>query len=578
MIVMAFFEVIGVSSIMPFMSVVSNPDVIESNKWIKWFYNLLNFQNTNRFLIFLGVFVLIVLIINNIFTALATYYIFKFTWLCNHSISKRLLSKYLKQQYIFFLNRNTTELVKNILDEVRTIVVSILLKIVMIIKNVLITVFIFFLLLYVNPLLSITVSITLGGIYALFFSFINRTLNRIGIDRTAANKMRFKIASDALSGIKELKIIGCESYFLNRFSVYSYKFASSQALKSIISQLPKYALEIIAFGGILLVVLFFLAIKNNISQVIPLISLYAFAAYRLMPALQTIFTGVSDIRYHISALDILHKDLTIKAGFVTSSKQKNKIFEPIKIKNKIELCDINFAFPGTKEAIIKNVSLKIQKNERVGLVGATGAGKTTIIDIIIGLLIPTKGSLVVDDLIIKDDNLANWQRNIGYVPQNIFIYDDTIANNIALGVSEHDYDMNMNSIIKASQIAQLHEFVINELPKGYDTIVGERGIRLSGGQRQRIGIARAIFRDPDILVLDEATSALDGVTENAVIETISRLLNEKTIIMIAHRLTTLKNCDQIYFIDNGVINDRGTYDGLMRRNSQFRKMSKFDNG
>jgi len=572
MIAMAFIEVVGVSSIMPFMSVVANPDIIESNKWISGVYNLFNFKNTDRFLFFLGVFVLTVLIINNTFTACVTFFIFKFTWMCNHSISKRLLSKYLHQPYIFFLNRNTTELVKNILDEVRTVTVFVLLKLVMIIKNLLLTVFIFCLLLFIDPILSLTVSIVLGGVYAIFFAVINKTLNRIGKERTEANELRFKIVYEALSGIKELKVLGREHLFIDHFSTHSHRFANNQALKNTISQLPKYALEIIAFGGILIIVLYYLAIKHNIAQVIPLISLYTFAAYRLMPALQAIFTGVSEIRYTIPALDILHKDISEEADVLSSRSMMNNGVPQLEIKNQIQLRNVDFTFPGTKETIIKNFNLKVPMHTMVGLVGSTGAGKTTVVDIILGLLTPTQGSLIVDDVIINADNLIRWQKNIGYVPQDIFIYDDTIANNIAFGVSGQAY--NMESIVNAAKIANLHEFIVNDIPDGYNTIVGDRGVRLSGGQRQRIGIARAIYHDPDVLVLDEATSALDGVTENAIIQSINNLSHKKTIIMIAHRLTTLKDCDIIYMLEHGKITDMGTYNELIETNSQFQNMAK----
>ena len=513
-----------------------------------------------------------VLIINNTFTALVTYFIFKFTWMCNHSISRRLLAKYLHQPYIFFLNRNATELVKNILDEVRTVTVFVLLKLVMIIKNLLLTIFIFCLLLFIDPLLSLTVSVTLGGVYAIFFAFINKTLNRIGKERTEANEQRFKIAYEALSGIKELKVLGREHFFLDHFSTHSHRFASSQAIKNTISQLPKYALEIIAFGGILIIVLYYLAIKHNISQVIPLISLYTFAAYRLMPALQAIFTGVSEIRYTIPALDILHKDLTEAMDGLPLRSNAHNVVPPLKIKNQIQLCNVDFTFPGTPETIIKNFNLKVPVHTMVGLVGSTGAGKTTVVDIILGLLTPTQGALIVDDDIINTDNLIRWQKNIGYVPQDIFIYDDTIANNIAFGVSRKAYDM--ESIVSAAKIAKLHEFIINDIPDGYNTIVGDRGVRLSGGQRQRIGIARAIYHDPDVLILDEATSALDGVTENAIIQNINSLSNKKTIIMIAHRLTTLKDCDMIFMIEHGKIMASGTYNELINSNVQFQNMAK----
>lgn len=572
MIIMAVMEVAGVGSIMPFMSMVANPDVIETNKWISWAYDSLRFESADRFLFFSGVFVLVILIINNSFTACITWLIFKFTWMCNHNLSRRLLAKYLYQPYIFYLNRNTSDLMKNILDEVRHFIAFVLLKLIMIIKNIVLTFFIFCFLLFIDPLLSLIVFMALGGVYAVFFSFINKTLNRIGKERAEANELRFKIAHEALSGIKELKVLRREDIFLNLFSIHSHRFANSQAMKSIISQLPKYAFEVIAFGGILLIVLFYIAVKRDIAQMIPLISLYAFAAYRLIPALQAIFTGLSEIRYNLPALDILHKDIIKNSGTIAYGNGLNNTIQPIIINEKIQLRNIYFTYPGMDEAIIQNFDLNIPVNTTVGLVGATGSGKTTIVDIILGLLTAEKGSLVIDHTVINEDNLVRWQKNIGYVSQDIFMYDDTIANNIAFGVQKKD--INMKLIKNASQIANLHEFIINELPSGYDTIVGDRGVRLSGGQRQRIGIARAIYHEPQVLILDEATSALDGVTESTIIQAIHNLSHKKTIIMISHRLTTLKDCDIIYMIEHGKIKASGTYNELICTNVQFQNMAK----
>lgn len=568
MIVMAILEVTGVSSIMPFMAVLSDPDIVATNKWLNWVYVQLEFSNTNHFLCFLGVAVLIALIINNSFTAYITWRIFKFTWGCNHSLSERLLRTYLFQPYHFFLNRNSADLGKNILDEVRMFVTFILLKLIMILKNTIISLSIISLLFIFDPLLAIIVSLVLSSAYGGFFAFINRTLNRIGKERAESNEMRFKIVNEALNGIKELKVLRREHIFLRNFSTHSLRFANSQAMKNSISKLPKYALEVIAFGGILLIVLYFLITKQNMDHVVPLLSLYTFAAYRLMPALQAIFTGVSEIRYTIPALDLIECDLKKKTNW-----QEDKIeIKPLKIKNKFELKNIEYTYNGMEKAVIRNFNLIILSNTTVGIAGPTGSGKTTIIDIILGLLQPDKGHLIVDDQLINNGNLVRWQKNIGYVSQDIFIYDDTIANNILFGLSENNIDRKL--IIRAAKIANLHEFIINSLPNGYDTVVGDRGVRLSGGQRQRIGIARAVFHDPDTLIFDEATSALDGVTESAVMTAIDKLAHKKTIIMIAHRLTTLKNCDQIYLIDKGAIIDQGTFDELMLTNTEFRNMTK----
>ena len=572
MILMAFVEVAGVGSIMPFMSVLANPDIIATNQWLNLIYTELNFSSTHHFLFFLGLAVLIILIINNTITAFIVWCIYRFTWRCNHSLSKRLLETYLYQPYSFFLNRNSASLGKNILDEILRFSQFVLLQLIMVIKNIVLMISIFGLLLFFDPLMAIIVLLFLGSIYLIFFSFINKTLNRCGQIMTEASEMRFKIANEALTGIKELKILAHEQAFLNKFSIYSLRFANSLAVKRIISKLPKYVLEIIAFGGILVIVLYNLATKQNMDQVIPLISLYTFAAYRLMPALQGIFTGISEIRFNVPGLNMLYRDMIKRQRNMARQIEINNAAKPIKIKKQLALKKVDFAYSGMNEPIVCDLNLNIPANTTVGFAGPTGSGKTTIVDIILGLLSPDQGCLFVDETPINKKNVVRWQKTIGYVSQDIFIFDDTIANNIAFGVS--DDDLNWDSIERAVQIANLHAFIVNELPKGYHTLVGERGVRLSGGQRQRIGIARAIYHDPAVLILDEATNSLDGVTENAVMQAIHNLSRRKTIIMIAHRLTTLKDCDLIYFIVQGRIKAQGTYNDLMSSNAQFRNMAK----
>ena len=570
MILMAFVEIAGVGSIMPFMSVLSNPEAIESNKWLHSIYTQLNFTSSHHFLFLLGVVVLIILIVNNAITAYITWRIFIFTWRCNHNLSKRLLETYLYQPYSFFLNRNSSGLGKNILGEVERFSQFVLLKLVLTTKNIVLTISIFSLLLFFDPVMAIVVLFCLGSIYVVFFSFISKTLNHCGEELSTANELRFKIANEALNGIKELKILGREKKFLNKFSIHSLRVANSLAMKHIISQLPKYALEIIAFGGILLIVLYYLAIKQNIDHVIPILSLYTFAAYRLMPALQGIFTGISEIRFSVPALNLLYQDMTTKHRNMIRQIEIYDAASPIKIIKQLELRDVDFAYSGMDEYVIRNLNFSIRANTTIGFAGPTGSGKTTVVDIILGLLSPDRGNLIVDETLINNKNVVRWQKNIGYVTQDVFLYDDTIANNIAFGIP--DDEMNWDSIERAARIANLHNFIADKLPKGYHTIVGERGVRLSGGQRQRIGIARALYHDPEVLILDEATNSLDGVTENAVMQAIQNLSRRKTIIMIAHRLTTLKDCNNIYFFVNGQIIAEGTYTKLMQTSNQFRKM------
>jgi ABC-type multidrug transport system fused ATPase/permease subunit len=318
----------------------------------------------------------------------------------------------------------------------------------------------------------------------------------------------------------------------------------------------------VAFGGIILLILYLMTLKGNFINSIPIISLYVFAGYRLMPALQQIYRSLIQIRYSGPAVDLLTNNLKN-----LNSPKVNQYTDSLKLNKCIELKNINFTYPNSSRKALEDVSMIIPAKSFIGLIGSTGSGKTTIVDIILGLLDPQKGHLEVDGTRINRENIQAWQRSIGYVPQHIYLSDDTVAANIAFGVETEN--INYDDIERASRIANLHEFVANELPNQYQTEVGERGVRLSGGQRQRIGIARALYHNPEVLILDEATSALDNLTERAVMEAVNNLNDNITVIIIAHRLTTVKKCDKIFHLEKGKLKSQDNFENMKIKNSLF---------
>jgi ABC-type multidrug transport system fused ATPase/permease subunit len=334
--------------------------------------------------------------------------------------------------------------------------------------------------------------------------------------------------------------------------------------------IPKFALETIAFGGLLLIVLYLLYTRRGLSLVLPLIGLYTFAGYRLLPALQAIFWGAAQVRFNGAALDVLRD---------VSSAPYNSVREvdlnggtALPFNSVLELKGVTFYYPGTDAPVIEDLNLSIRSGSSVAFVGRTGSGKTTIADLILGLLSPSAGCIRADDVEITDENRSQWQRNLGYVPQEIYLTDDTVARNIALGIPDERIDI--VAVQRAAQVAKIHDFIVNELPEGYQAKVGERGIRLSGGERQRVGIARALYQNPGVLVLDEATSALDGATEEAVFHTIESVGRARTLIIVAHRLTTVRHCDVLYVVEAGRIVARGKYDELMMSCPEFRRLAR----
>lgn len=573
LVLVAFVEMIGVASIMPFMAVVANPDVIESNRFFHYVYKFFNFADRQSFLIFLGIIVLVLLVASNLLKAFMLWATLKYDNQLNSNLGQRLLGGYLERSYDFFLNRNTADLGKNILNEARTVVASVLSPGMKIVSSSLVIIFILSFLFLVNPIIAVCIFALLGGTYFSIFYAVRKKLSRIGEDQVHVNSMKFKSAGEALGGIKDLKVLGREKYFLNVFNFYADRHAHNNVVAGTISQLPRYFLEIIAFGGILLLVLFYLRAEQSATQMVPLLALYAFAGYRLMPALQELFASATTLRYGLPALDVLHRDLIYERLDNKDLDSKGQdVVNPLSFSNSIRLNQVTYQYPQADSLALDDLDISIRSNTTVGLVGTTGSGKTTTVDIILGLLAPTSGDLLVDDVVVNSQNLVAWQLNLGYVPQHIYLIDDTLTRNIAFGVSDDEIDM--EAVKRSAQMANLDEFVNEELSQGYDTVIGERGVRLSGGQRQRIGIARALYRNPLVLILDEATSALDGITEKYVMDAIKGLTGKITIIVIAHRLTTVKGCDMIYHLERGRLVDQGSYADLQKKSKWFNTAAK----
>jgi ABC-type multidrug transport system fused ATPase/permease subunit len=414
------------------------------------------------------------------------------------------------------------------------------------------------LLLAVDPKLALSVAGVLGTAYGLIYLVFRRALYRLGQDRYTAGRQRFKSATEALQGIKAVKIGGRERYFLDKFTVASERYTSIQPTFQAISRTPRYFVETLAFGGILVIVLYLLTTQRTLTNVVPLLSLYALAGYRLLPAMQEIFSAVSQVRYHAAVVETIHEQFmrqTVRVELPAASAP------PLPLRQAIALEELRFQYAGTDRPTLDGISL-----------GPTGSGKSTLIDILVGLLQPDEGCVRVDGVPVTAENVRSWQASIGYVPQEAMLFDDTVLRNIVFGVEEAAVDR--ARVEQAARIARIHDFIVDELPQGYETMVGERGIRLSGGQRQRIGLARALYRQPSVLILDEATSALDGVTEEEVMEAIAGMRDQVTMIMVAHRLTTVADCDRIYLLDGGRITDQGTYGELIASNHLFRGMAK----
>lgn len=584
MVLAGLIDAVGVSSILPFMAVVGNPELIQTNPWLHRIFTSLEFESTNTFLVGLGCAALAIMVFSNAVSLISSSAILWFANNLGHSLSTQILSNFVRQPYAYFLGHNSSNLVLNCTDDVIRVTNNVVVPILQAIAKAIIAMSILLLVIWVDPWLAVLFGTVVGTVYAVVFLNIRHKVTNLGRASKEAQKERFRLAAEILNGIKELKILGQDQAYQERFSKYSALYAKNQWVSGTVSLVPRYAIESIAFGSVIMLVIYLLATHQDFKDALPLLTLYAFTAYRLLPAFQQIFGSATAVRFNMASLEAVEEKLKTFAGVqvaeVVPLQPVNEKTDPLRQENdeigplrqEIELKNVVFQYSNADTPLLNNLNLTIRHHTTVAIVGSSGGGKTTIVDIILGLLVPQGGTLVVDGMPITSRNVASWQRHLGYVPQHIYLSDDTLAANIAFGVAPRDLDM--DRVKQAAQIANLHEFVVGELPDGYRTRVGERGVRLSGGQRQRIGIARALYSNPDVLILDEATSALDSLTEDAVTDAIRNIFHRKTIIMIAHRLRTVERADVIYLLENGSIADQGTYEELLDKNDVFRRMAK----
>lgn len=566
----AFIQTAGIASVMPFLAVVSDPEIIRSNTALDFIYGQLEFTSAQSFLYFLGVCAFSVFSLGILLQAYSHWVVTRFSQTQQYHLSRRLMADYLRRPYAFFLTRNSSDLAKTVLQETSHAVNGVLLPAMRLLGHVLLAIAVVVLLVVMEPLLAITVAFAIGASYGALYVFSRLWLERIGKDRVKANRERFTASAEAFNGAKEIRLLGREAEYLERYRLPSLRYAMHQANANLLATLPQYAMEAVAFGGILIVVLFLMSGEAGVAGALPLIGLYGLAGKQLIPAINKIFSAVAEIRFNMPSVDTVLDDLGDRVGS-RPLPDSSAVPIPLIPAENIILDGITFSYLGADEPALRDIHLQVRANSTVGFVGASGAGKSTLIDIILGLLGPDSGEIRIDDVPLTTANIPQWQATLGYVPQHIFLADDSVIGNIALGIPLEQIDH--SAVERAAKLANLHEFVTSELPEGYGTFIGERGVRLSGGQRQRIGIARALYRDPSVLIFDEATSALDNVTERAVMDAIHNLSGQKTIFLVAHRLTTVRNCDKVIVFSSGRVVEEGTWDELSSSGAQFKHLA-----
>ena len=570
--VMALFDALGALSIMPFLAVLANPAMVDTNATLAWLNHWLGGSEPRDFLLALGTGSFLLLLLSASVRSTGVFVVNRFAMMRGFTIGSRLMETYLRQPYTYYLSRHTGDMAKELVSEIALMVSQVYQPATVLIAQSILLVVLLTLLVVVNPVVALIGMLVLGSCYGVIYLAVRRFVSRAGRERVQRYGQRHRLTTEALAGIKTIKLQGREAFYRDQFNMVTRRIALVQADTTTVSTIPRYAIEAIAFGGVILVALGLMlryqgTQAGSLGHILPLLGFYAFAGYRILPALQGIYQATTQLRASVASLDGIAAGL---AGRDLLPALPEVPATPLPFANTVELVNLGFQYPASDAASLQGISLTLKAGTTLGIVGPTGAGKTTLVDLFLGLLTPDRGEIRVDGVTVTPQNLRAWQADLGYVPQDIFLLDASVSENIALGRKPEDIDM--ARVREAARMAQILEFVETRMPQGFATPVGERGVRLSGGQRQRIGIARALYNNPGIIVFDEATSALDNLTEQEVVRAIGDLSGTKTILLIAHRISTVRDCDQILVMERGRMVGLGRYDDLYRDNATFRSL------
>jgi ABC-type multidrug transport system fused ATPase/permease subunit len=555
MLIGAFLETLGVGLILPLVSAITTPDLIETNKYARLVCEILDLHAARTFMIVVIAALIFVYIFKNLFLFFEYYVQYRF--ICNNrfAVQSRLMQVYLRRPYEFFLNAESGEIVRIVTSDTSS-TFNLLSTVLAFLTEAVVCVALIIAIIATDPFMAFLLALVLGGMMFLINLILKPILRKAGLSYQKNSAQSNKWLLQSINGIKEVKVAGKEEYFLSQFSKYGKRAIDSEKLNSVLGTVPRLSIEAFGISAMLAVIAFLMLKGREVDTLLPQLSAFAVAAVRLMPSVNRMTTNINSMSYLEPSLDKMLEHLSVAErwanepdGAEAGLAGGNESDEKLTLSEKVELSDITYCYPDAPSPVLSHADMEIPIGKSVGVVGASGAGKTTAIDILLGLLPPQAGQVLSDGMDIQK-NYAGWLSHIGYIPQMIFMLDDTIRANVAFGIPKDEIDE--KKVWKAIEEAQLAEFV-KSLPDGLDTTIGERGVRLSGGQRQRIGIARALYPDPELLIFDEATSALDNETEAAIMESINALHGHKTLVIIAHRLTTIEECDIVYRVDNGKI-------------------------
>jgi ABC-type multidrug transport system fused ATPase/permease subunit len=563
----ALAQLVSVGSVFPLMALLVSREQVKGVPLFSDLYSMLNVKSFESLVAVAGTTMVLAILASNLVNTWAIWLTLKFVIDEQIRLSCLLMRKYAYKPYVHFLSGDSTAMSRDVLNEVGRFIGTFVQPLFDLVIRTATILVIGGGLILVNPVAALGSGLVFGGGYLIVYNLCRKRLEELGQVRIEMEIRKFKVTYELFTGQREARLLNCREFFLDTFADTTRRQGRAELHTALIAQLPRQGIEVLGFMLVFLLIMLFRWQGFSWQSILPMLSLYAVGAVRLMPQFQSLFSSLTSLRVAAPIVERLASEL------VDDSPPAPGHVAPLLWSDAITFSDITYLYPGTDIPVLDKFHCSIRNGEHVGFVGSTGAGKTTLINIVLGLLPPTSGQVLVDGQPLNEDNMLSWQTQIGFVPQDIILCNDTIAANIAFGIPVNEIDF--DRLAKAADLACLTD-LIKELPKGFHTLVGERGTRLSGGQRQRLGIARALYREPSILVLDEATSALDGRTEDEVIEAINKVGGDRTMIMIAHRLTTLKDCDRIFVLEKGRVVDEGDYQSLLAKNETFRSFAKLE--
>ena len=574
----AVLETAGIGLIFPLISMLNDPGIIARQPLLAWLYEHLRMTSPRQFLFVSSGALIGFYVFKNAFLALVTR--FQLGFICeNHvRVSSQLLTSYLRAPYVFHLQRNTADIVRNVFADINGLFVGVVGPVFALASEFLVLSTILALLMVVLPLVTLIPVVVIGLIVLGFYVGVGPRIRASGEMRALSAGQLIRSVNQSFNSIKEIRILGKDAFFVNKFSESSARYATAIREHGMFIALPRLILETVAACGLLSVILVMIVQERTLQTATPVLALFSMAALRVLPSIARIMSALTSIRFYLPAVDSVYRDLAVAHEMrpaipdLSATKSAAEARGDFAFEDRIEFRNVHFRYQDADRPAVEGLNIEIPKGWSVGFVGFSGAGKSTLIDLLLGLLTPERGQVTVDGRDIQPQ-LAAWQRHFGYVPQMIYLLDDTVRRNVAFGFADEDIEDQV--VWRALATARLDQKFRSE-SRGLDTRVGENGVRLSGGERQRIGIARAVFPDPEILVFDEATSAVDQQTEREIVETINALRHHRTLIVVAHRLTSVVHCDRIYFMKDGTISDSGSFGELLSRNAEFRNMAGED--